>query len=426
MSLSVTKLNTVLITPSEPTPSGHDLPLSFVDRLVFINSYIETLHVFGEGKEPAKVIREALAKALVPYYPVAGRIIAGSDGGERRVACTGEGVWFVEASAGCTLQDVGYFASYPLMVADEQLLPSPPPGISKDGLPFMIQVTEFKCGGFTIGLRWSHVMFDGIGVGQFEMAIAEIARSGLKQPSLTPLWRREAILSPPNPQLGTQSVAPGIPYTAFEFEFCTVDISLDSINKSKEQFTKETGEICSTFDVITANLWRSRTRAIDMPSDTSVYVNFPANVRQALQNKGTLQEGSGYYGNCAYGIVVEAPSGKIATCSFSEIVMLIKEAKGRLTTKLSRWLEGDPHEFPLQVTPNYESIYLTDWRLLGSSKADYGWGTPKHIVPCRIDSPVNVCVFLNSPALVRGVRVVTHFVVKEHLEAFRGEISKMA
>ena len=50
------------------------------------------------SKDPVRVIQEALAKALVPYYPFAGRLRE-QDGCRLAVDCTGEGVLFVEADA---------------------------------------------------------------------------------------------------------------------------------------------------------------------------------------------------------------------------------------------------------------------------------------------------------------------------------------
>jgi hypothetical protein len=58
-----------------------------------------------DGIDPAGVIRCALGKALVHYYPLAGRLRE-TDGRKLVVDCTGEGVLFVEADADVQLADL--------------------------------------------------------------------------------------------------------------------------------------------------------------------------------------------------------------------------------------------------------------------------------------------------------------------------------
>lgn len=45
---------------------------------------------------------------VMPYYPLAGRLHV-SDHNQLQIACTGEGVWFVEALVDCTLDALNYF-----------------------------------------------------------------------------------------------------------------------------------------------------------------------------------------------------------------------------------------------------------------------------------------------------------------------------
>ena len=53
-----------------------------------------------------KVIREALSKAPVYYYPHVGRLIEGENR-KLMVECTGKGVLFIEADADTKLENLG-------------------------------------------------------------------------------------------------------------------------------------------------------------------------------------------------------------------------------------------------------------------------------------------------------------------------------
>ncbi|KAJ0084992.1 hypothetical protein Patl1_29402 [Pistacia atlantica] len=73
-----------------------------------------------KGKDPVKVIREALSKALVFYYPFAGRLREG-DNRKLLVDCNGEGILFVEADANVSLDQLGPEIQPPFICLDELL-----------------------------------------------------------------------------------------------------------------------------------------------------------------------------------------------------------------------------------------------------------------------------------------------------------------
>ncbi|KAJ6840420.1 putative 3'-N-debenzoyl-2'-deoxytaxol N-benzoyltransferase [Iris pallida] len=344
--------------------------------------------------------------------PLAGRIVPGPTDGELHVACTGEGVWFVKAAASCTLEDVNYLDRRPLMISDELLIPSPPPGIEQTELSFLMQVTEFKCGGFAVGYVNSHMMLDAVGLGQFIGAICEMAR-GLAQPTIGPVWCREAIPVPIN-QI---KEAPSTPTpTPFVLEHHTMDVSLERINQLKNQFMQETGQRCSAFDILAAKIWQCRTRAIGAPPRDEVTLNFPANLRREL--RGRLPPEGGYYGNCFCDIMVEATSEKIAKGPFFDVVRMIKEAKESFLPETSGWFRGDR-------IIRYGKLSLSDLRRVGFFEADFGWGPPDHVVPL-MNHPIGLCNIVNSPVPDRSIRLLTQCVAKEHLEAFKEEMNQLA
>jgi hypothetical protein len=142
----VTRTSRSLVAPSSATPR-ETLRLSVIDRVAGLRHLVRSLHVFdgrlgGGGGEaavrtPAETLREALGKALVDYYPFAGRFV--EEDGEVRVACTAEGAWFVEAAAACTLEEVKHL-DHPMVIPKEDLLPEPAPDVNPLDMPLMMQV----------------------------------------------------------------------------------------------------------------------------------------------------------------------------------------------------------------------------------------------------------------------------------------------
>jgi len=73
------------------------------------------------GDDPAAVVRRALGEALVPYYPLAGRLRE-VEGRKLVVDCTGEGVVFVEADADVRLAELEAAGLMPPFPCMDQLL----------------------------------------------------------------------------------------------------------------------------------------------------------------------------------------------------------------------------------------------------------------------------------------------------------------
>lgn len=121
MAMSVIRTKQDLVRPAKETPLV-TLDLSVIDRLPVLRCNVRTLHVFRHGPEATRVIREALSLALVPYYPLAGRLKE-SKPWCLQIECSGDGVWYVEASTDCRLDSVNFFNDMESIPYDD-LLPN--------------------------------------------------------------------------------------------------------------------------------------------------------------------------------------------------------------------------------------------------------------------------------------------------------------
>ena len=107
--MSVKRGEPTLVPPAAATPTGEQYYLSNLDQNIAV--IVQTVYCFkcpsGRGHEgAADALRAALARVLVHYHPLAGRLGISKEM-KLTVDCTGEGAPFVEADAACDLADIG-------------------------------------------------------------------------------------------------------------------------------------------------------------------------------------------------------------------------------------------------------------------------------------------------------------------------------
>ena len=105
--LKVKQGEPTLVSPAEETDKGLYF-LSNLDQNIAV--IVRTIYCFKsdekDNSNAGEVIKNALEKVLVHYYPLAGRLTISAEG-KLIVDCTGEGAVFVEAEADCTIEDIG-------------------------------------------------------------------------------------------------------------------------------------------------------------------------------------------------------------------------------------------------------------------------------------------------------------------------------
>lgn len=99
-----------LVWPEKPTPCEFKY-LSNIDNQLGLRNHIPFAHIYcnlRKGRsptDPAGLIRYALSRVLVYYYPLAGQLRQ-AEKGKLVVECTGEGVLFREADADATIEQL--------------------------------------------------------------------------------------------------------------------------------------------------------------------------------------------------------------------------------------------------------------------------------------------------------------------------------
>ncbi|CAM6097014.1 unnamed protein product [Calypogeia fissa] len=139
------------------------------------------------------IVRAAIGKVLVPFFPNGGRLMRQEDG-RIAIKCEGQGVLFVEADSDACIDDFGDFAGQPAM---QEVVPKveTTDDISSSPLVFL-QVTRFKCGGVAFGVKTHHYVNDGVSGTQFNNTISEFARGA--SVTVTP-WVDRSLLRARNP-----------------------------------------------------------------------------------------------------------------------------------------------------------------------------------------------------------------------------------
>ncbi|KAJ6317815.1 hypothetical protein OIU76_013374 [Salix suchowensis] len=153
MANSVHVKEVIVIKPSEPTPS-RVLSLSALDSQLFLRFTVEYLFVFKArpGLDQSVItarVKAALAKILVPYYPLAGRVRAKLDGS--------------------SLEAPRYVTQW------RKLLSLSVTDVLKGAPPLVLQITWLRGGDATLGVGLNHSVCDGIGTAEFLNSFAELA-----------------------------------------------------------------------------------------------------------------------------------------------------------------------------------------------------------------------------------------------------------
>ncbi|XP_047078520.1 acyl transferase 15-like [Lolium rigidum] len=405
MSAVVSKSSPVVVVgQSEPATPASIINLSSFDNC-FVPFPTAALLLFDQPiDDTIETIKKALSQALVHYHPMAGRLATGADG-ELHIACTGEGVSFVAASASCSLVELS--TTSPQLLKDLTLR-YPGEYCSLSDALLLMQVTEFSCGGFAVGVTWNHLIADGVGMAQFLQAIGELAR-GMPAPSVVPVRFDGSLPCLPQPMVAWLRSQMRIETE----EMVSLDVTISSSLISRVK--AECGD-CTTFEAVAAVLWRCRTRATMSDSEAPALLVFLSNVRDVVGAK------DGFYGNCLTMQFVQATSGAVANGDIKDLVKLIRLAKEKIPDLYKNVGSSDEQQ---QVPPSYNILTISSWRNLGFDTVDFGSGIPARVL-WQGEKTVALFCYLCPPCKGKyGLNVISLCVKPEHANSFLGELAAL-
>ncbi|XP_021846195.2 omega-hydroxypalmitate O-feruloyl transferase-like [Spinacia oleracea] len=395
------------VPPVEETEKGHHFLCNLDQNLAAI---IKTIHLYKSpdkgNEDAAKVIRESLSKALVHFYPLAGRLTISPEG-KLIVDCTGEGPPFVEAEANCSVSELLSIASVDPMVLKNLVYEVPGAKNIIETPVFTVQVTKFNCGAFAVGIGMNHCMADGISGVEFLNSWGEIAR-GLPlstPPSLdrTNLKARDPpqIDFPHNEFVDIEDISNTHDlYEEEEMVYKAFPFNTEKLVRLKEK-ALEGGVLskCTTFEALTALVWRARCKSLKMHHDQQTKLLFAVDVRSKLNPNLP----KGFFGNGMFLTNALCKAGDLLDSPLSHAVELVQ---GAVKVVTDSYMRSSIDYFEMKrVRPSINgTLVVTAWSRLDLLSANFGWGKTIYSGPADVPGK-EVVLFLPSGEDKRSINV---------------------
>ncbi|KAI3936585.1 hypothetical protein MKW92_032423 [Papaver armeniacum] len=375
-----------MVPPAEETPKD----LYFLSNFDTMNmNMLNTIYCFNKpfdvGRlDPAEAIRDGLAKVLVDYYPMAGRITM-IENGKFMVNCTGEGALFVEAEANITLDEIGDFSIPDPDTYEKLVYILDQKNILQNPL-YLAQVTKFKCGGLVLGVSMNHALMDGISGMEFMKSWGEVTR-GL--PLTNPPFLDRTLLKARNPpkveiKHGHEDIV-DISNTKAIFEqemliYKSFVFDPENLEQLKKK-AMEDGVVkrCTSFEVLTALMWRARTQSLRLHPDQQVRLYFPVDARSILDPKLP----KGYFGNAIINMSCQCSASEMLDSPLSSTIERIQRSIKMATDDYVK-SNIDFLEEPKSFQHHSSTTYLSSWSNLRLSSIDFGWGEPFFAGPTKL------------------------------------------
>ncbi|CAL4965043.1 unnamed protein product [Urochloa decumbens] len=354
--LQVRVAESSFVAPSEPTPRK-GLWLSSLDLLMAKRGHTPTFYLFHHNDAASDFfdvarLKAAMAKALVPFYPLAGRL--GVDNSGR--------------------MEIDSVAE----AEERQLVPR----IEPSSVVLAVQVTFFRCGGVALGTALHHVSIDAMSAFHFFETWSTFSRDGDRAAVELPCHDRTLLRARSPPTVDPDALFMFHPNFALTDPSGPITSKVFPISKDQVASLKRLCGGASTFCAVSALLWRC-TLMPHLPEryfgNALVRVGVAIAVRDIIASEA-LSSVAGHIG------------GAIRRID-DEMVRSAVDYVEAMEMSGDQWAGTRP-ETELQVT---------SWLGMPIYDADFGWGKPR-VMSSANNSLGGSVHLMSGPA--DGVRVL--------------------
>ncbi|CAN1328586.1 Shikimate O-hydroxycinnamoyltransferase [Linum perenne] len=429
MKVKVTESS--IICPLEEPNSSHRLWLSNLD-LVHAPIHLPLLYFYKSvengGFSDARLLKEALRRVLVLFYPVAGRLVR-DEKGRLEVDCNGEGVLFIEAETDFRLSQVGESTSSSELL---KLVPKVDYSQEISSYPLLLlQVTRFKCGGTSLGVGVHHSFFDGVSTTSFVNTWSNMAR-GLPQ-TVLPFLDRTFLRAknPPSPKfhhteydspptLINNPVQPNpVPKPTSTTIIKFTPTQLASLRAKAANPNNDVRY--TTHQILSAHIWRCVSQARGLADNQPTRLNMPVDGRSRLRPPIPRE----YFGNMIFNTDIVAMVGELVSEPMARTVLRIHRAIEKMDDEYLRsaidYLENPADPTGVFRSPRVcqsPNMSIVSWTRIPFDSADFGQGSPilvraantaegkGFILPMNEDGSISVVICLESDAMVAFQKLV--------------------
>ncbi|CAN6444863.1 unnamed protein product [Victoria cruziana] len=334
---------------------------------------------FGSTVE---ILKKSLAKVLVHYYPLAGEMVANSNG-EPELLCNNTGVEFIEGHADAQLN--GLKLHDPDATVQGKLVPPKARGV------LCVQVTKLKCGGIVIACTLDHRIADAYSTNMFVAAWAQVARTNSL--ALIPNFRR-SLLGPRRPPsydhcldnmyVPVISLSPQAASQTSPDQFISRIYHVSAGDMDRLQDLSSTnGTRRTKLEAFSALLWKLIANASGDAESCRLGIVVDGRSRLSDSPKSALY---GYFGNVLSIPFGEASVAELKSKPLGWVAKKVNQILGGATNKehfqgLIDYVEGQRPD-PMMTRVYYRgandgpAIVVSYGRLFDASKVDFGWGLP--------------------------------------------------